>query len=265
VELQAPRGGSTAGGKNLTVKWKATDPDPDPLEATVSYAADGKHFSAVYKGPAATGAVQIRRSLLRGSDKAKVRVSVDDGFHLDAATSKPFKVVPPAPIVHISDPVGPVTIGADSSLSLSGSASGAGGTPVRAKALRWIDGKNELGKGDSVSVSGLKPGKHTLTLTAKSGGATGRASIPVTVTPVKPEFLVLAGPPSVSAKAKNMKITVACNVTAKMTVGKKTFKVVPKTYKYKVPVPKGKTTFALPVTLKAGGQETTASVVVLRG
>jgi hypothetical protein len=136
---------------------------------------------------------------------------------------------------------------------------------VRAKALRWVDGKNELGKGDSVTVSGLKPGKHKITLTAKAGGAAGRASVPVTVTPVKPEFLVLSGPPSVSAKAKNMKITVATNVTAKMKVGKKSFKVFPKTYKYKVPVPKGKTTFALPVTLKAGGQETTASVVVVRG
>jgi sugar lactone lactonase YvrE len=265
VKLQAPRGGSTAGGKNLTVRWSATDPDPDPLEATVSYAADGKHFSAVYKGPAATGAAQIRRSLLHGSDKAKVRVSVDDGFHVDTATSKPFTVVSSAPTVRISDPVGPVTIGADASLSLSGSASGAGGTPVRAKALRWVDGKNELGRGESVSVSGLKPGNHKITLLAKGDGRTGRASVAVTVTPVKPEFLVLSGPPSVSAKAKNMKITVATNVTAKMRVGKKTFKVYPEAFKYKVAVPKGKGTFALPITLKAAGQETIASVVVLRG
>jgi hypothetical protein len=265
VKLLAPRGGSTAGGKNVTVRWKATDPDPDPLEATVSYAADGKHFTAVQNGPGQAGSAQIRRSLLRGSDKARVRVSVDDGFHVDTATSKPFTVVPSPPSVSISDPVAPMTIAADASLTLSGAATGPGGTPLGAKALSWSDGKNDLGRGTSVTVSGLKPGKHKLTLSAKSGGRTGRASVLVTVTPVKPEFLQLTGPPSVSAKAKKMKITVASTVAAKLKVGKKTFETSSTARSFKVAVPKGKATFALPVTLKAGGQETAGSVVVVRG
>jgi hypothetical protein len=248
----------------MKVTWKATDPEGG-IEATVEYAADGKHFTGVYQGPAEVGSALIPRSMLAGSNKAKVRVSVDDGFQVDAATSKPFTVVAPAPLVQISEPTVPVTIAADAPLNLSGQAFGPGGAPLRAKALRWSDGRNDLGKGETITASGLKPGKHKITLSAKSGGRTGKASVAVTVTPVKPEFLTLSGPPSVSAKAKNMKITVATSVVAKMKVGKKTFKVFPKAFKYKVAVPKGKGTFALPVTLKAGGQVTTASVVVVRG
>ena len=119
VKLKSPRGGSTVGGANMKVAWTATDPD-GPVEAAVEYAADGKHFTGVYIGPADTGAALVPRSMLAGSTKARVRVSVDDGFHVDTATSKPFTVVAPAPSVQISEPAAPVTIAADAPLNLSG-------------------------------------------------------------------------------------------------------------------------------------------------
>jgi hypothetical protein len=264
VKLKSPRGGSTVGGANLKVTWAATDPD-GPIEATVEYAADGRHFTGVYTGPAETGTALVPRSMLAGSTKAKVRVSVDDGFQVDTATSKPFTVVPPAPLVQISEPPAPVTVAADGPLNLNGSAFGPHGVPLRAKALSWSDGKEELGKGETLTVSGLKPGRHKLTLSAKSGGKTGKASVVVTVTAVQPQFLELTAPP-ISANAKKLKLRVASTVTAKLKVGKQSFKVGPKATTLKgIKVPKGKGTFALPVTLKAGGQVTTGSVVVVRG
>ncbi len=267
VRLVSPKGGSRVGAKNMTVRWRASDADGPaggPLEATVEYAPDGKRFSAIYTGPAETGAAQIRRSLLAGSDRAKVRVSVDDGFRVDRVTSKSFSVAPTPPDVRISDPGVPVTIAADSTLTLTGQAFAPGGKPLRTKALRWSDRRDDLGRGASVSVSGLKPGRHKITLTARAGGITGRDSTIVTVAAVKPEFLELAAP-AISAKAKKMKLRVASTVAAKLKVGRKTFKVSPKATSIKVAVPKGKTTFALGVTLKAGGLKTPASVVVERG
>ena len=267
VKLKAPRGGTNVAGANLTVRWAANDPDgPEagPVEATVSYAADGKHFTAVQTGPADAGVARIPRSMLAGSKKARVRVDVDDGFHVDSATSKPFAVKPSAPDVQISDPAGPVTIAADAPLNLSGAAFGPGGDELRAKALRWTDRKDDLGKGGSVTVSGLKPGKHKLTLSATSGGRTGRASVQVTVTAVGPQFLQLSADP-ISAKAKKVKLHVASTVAAKLRVGKQTFNVSPKPAKFKVKVPRGKASFALPVTLKAGRLTTPGSVVVQRG
>ncbi len=267
VSLASPKGGSRVSGKNMTVRWKASDadgPEGGPLEATVEYAPNGKSFSAVYTGPAETGAAQIRRSLLAGSDKAKVRVTVDDGFREDTVTSKAFSVAPTPPDVRISDPSVPVTVTADATLTLTGQAFAPGGTPLRTKALRWSDRKDDLGRGTSVSVSGLKPGRHKITLTAKGGGSTGKASVAVTVAAVKPEFLELTAP-AISANAKKMKLRVASTVAAKLKVGKKSFKVSPKASSVKVAVPKGKTSFALPVTLKSGGFETAASVVVERG
>jgi hypothetical protein len=166
--------------------------------------------------------------------------------------------------VQISDPALPVSIAADAPLNLSGRAFGPGGVPLRAKALRWSDGKDDLGRGETVTVSGLKPGNHKLTLSAKSGGRTGRASVQVTVTPVKPEFLQLSADP-ISAKAKTLKLHVASTVTAKLKAGNKTYEVGPEATTLKVKAPKGKGTFALPVTLKAGGITTPGSVVVERG
>jgi hypothetical protein len=191
-------------------------------------------------------------------------VSVDDGFRVDTVTSKAFSVAPTPPDVRISDPGVPVTVAADSTLTLTGQAFAPGGTPLRTKALRWSDGKDDLGRGTSTTVSGLKPGRHKITLTAKSGGSTGRASVVVTVTAAKPEFLELSAAP-ISATAKKVKLRVASTVAAKLKVGKKSFKVSSKASSVKVAVPKGKTTFALPVTLKAGGLETPATVVVARG
>ncbi len=253
VKLKAPRGGATVSGQNMTVRWSATDPDgPEggPVEAVVEYAADGRHFKAVQTTTADAGVAVIPRTMLAGSDQAEVRVSVDDGFHIDTATSKPFAVVPSAPDVQISDPAQPVTIAADASLNLSGAAFGPGGAKLRPKALRWSDRKDDLGRGETVSVSGLKPGTHKLTLSANSGGRTGRASVAVTVTAVQPQYLELSAPP-ISANAKTMKLRVASSVTAKLKVGGQSFVVSPKATTLKgIKVPKGKGSFALPVTLR---------------
>ena len=74
-----PTGTKVDSAKPLTVRWAARDADGDPLAATVLYAADGTHFSAVLSGTRASSAV-IAAARLVPSSRGRVRVTVTDGF-----------------------------------------------------------------------------------------------------------------------------------------------------------------------------------------
>ena len=79
VRLTAPRHRATV-GKRLEVSWIASDPDHDPLMASVDYSSDGgRTWRHVLRGPS-TGRASIPGRYLEGSDRGRVRVSVNDGF-----------------------------------------------------------------------------------------------------------------------------------------------------------------------------------------
>jgi hypothetical protein len=262
VKLRSPRGGTRVAGGRVVVTWKSADPDGGQLAATVEYSADGgKSWQGVHVGPD-EGRVAIPRGMLRGSRHARVRVRIDDGFHEAIATSKPFVVVPPPPLVRIVDPAGKVTIPADAPLELRGEAVGPRG-PLPAKRLRWLDGRRKLGTGDARTVAGLSPGRHRLVLEASQGGAVGRAELAVRVTAVEPAFLRLDAPPTVGGKAKQVSLRVASTVRAKLRAAGRSYAVSPRARKVKLPA-RGKQAVVLNLTLKAGKLATHQKLTIPR-
>ncbi|MDX2119634.1 MAG: PQQ-dependent sugar dehydrogenase [Gemmatimonadota bacterium] len=88
-----------------------------------------------------------------------------------------------APVITITSPATGTSVPESTAVVFAGSATDAEDGPLADTTLRWtssIDGV--LGTGDSLSVTTLTPGQHTITLRADdSAGATGSATITLTI------------------------------------------------------------------------------------
>jgi hypothetical protein len=265
VGVRAPRGGAQVSGRKLGVRWRASDPDGGELTATVEFSTNGRSWQVVHIGPTGEqGKASIPTDLLAGSNHARVRVRVDDGFNEDVATSKPFRLAPPRPLVRITDPPGKLTIRADAPLTLRGEAIGAWGEALGGKRLSWFDGGDRLGRGPSVIVEGLRPGGHRITARASQGGATGSASVRVNVQAVKPAFLRLDAPDEIGRRARAIKLKVASTVAATLTAGGRQFEVTPRGRTLTAPVKPGNGELTLRLRLRAGGKTTSQKITVAR-
>ena len=267
VRLNSPKGGARVATKTMKIRWNASDadgPEAGPLTAVVEYSARGNSFEPIYVGPAEAGQVAISRATLAGSTNARIRITVDDGFNQKVVTSKPFTVAPSAPVVRIGEPLTGDEFAADAPIPLRGAAFGVGGAPLRAKSLVWSEGQRRLGRGESILATGLKPGRHKLTLSAAAGGQTGRASVVVKVTKVQPAFLALEAPPSIAANAKSVKLRVATTVASTLTIGRKRFQVGPKPKRITVPVSVKQNPVQLLLKLKSAGLTTEQAITIPR-
>ena len=87
------------------MRWKASDPDGDALRATIDYAADGRNWRTVFQGPS-TGRATIKGRFLDAGSRARLRVTVDDGFAQARATSTRFRADGTPPVARIVLPDG---------------------------------------------------------------------------------------------------------------------------------------------------------------
>ncbi|HWH14506.1 MAG TPA: hypothetical protein VNT51_07155, partial [Miltoncostaeaceae bacterium] len=193
VRLRAPRAGSRAAGRALTVSWRAADRDGDSLTTAVEVSLDGgRSFRTVHVGPSA-GRVVVPLARLGDSRNARIRVRVDDGFAEAIATSGRITIVGPPPAVRITSPARGQRVRADAPLRLAAQATAAGGRPLGARAFRWAEGRRILGRGASRTVTGLRPGRRILRVTVTDGRRTATASVPVVVTAVRAREPTRAG------------------------------------------------------------------------
>lgn len=265
VRLTRPAKGAKVTARNAVIRWRQSDPDGGDLTARVLYSADGgRRWQGIYIGPAATGRATVPRRLLTGSRRARVRVIVDDSFNQAATTSGRFTVRPSPPTVRITDPLPGVRIGADATLQLRGEGHRADGGPLPARALRWSEGRRRLGRGEAVTVGGLRPGRRVITLAARSGGLTGRARITVRVRAVKPAFLRLDAPGRLSRRARKATLRVASTVSAALKIGGRRYRVGPKARRITVRVKPGVRPLVLRLRLSAGRLSSGRSVTVAR-
>lgn len=264
LRLLAPTAGVRVAGGTLQVRWNATDADGGELSARVEFSGDGgRTWTTVQAGPS-RGRVAVPRTLLSGSRRARVRVRVDDGFNAATATSPVFTVVAPPPVVTISSPEGALRLAADTPLTLTGTAVGPLGRPLPASGLRWFDGQRALGRGSSVTVASLSPGRHRLRLVARAGGATGTATRVVTVQGVRPLFLLRRVPAALPRGARSVRLRVASTVAATLVAGGRRFTVGPRATTVVVPVARGTRAVSLRLTLRAGRLQTTETVRIAR-
>jgi len=198
VELTAPSGGETFERGPVEVRWEASDPDGDPLQALVQFrAGPDEPWKSVALTVRGGRSASIPFANLPSGREAAFRVLVSDGLHTGVAqTPSPFTVANEPPEVEIVSPRdGDVVLGeyevplngeptvVSQPLFLEAFAQDADLGVLDDESLGWassVDGP--LGTGARLTVAELTPGPHVLTVEASDGkGGIAHAEVAITV------------------------------------------------------------------------------------
>ena len=263
MRLLAPRSGKVK-GKRVTVRWRATDADNDTLTASVDFSANaGRTWRTILVGPS-SGRRTIPMAMLSRARNARIRVRVDDGFDEASARSGRLNVSGAPPLVRVLEPASRQRIRADGPLRLSAQAFGDFGKPLPWRAVRWFDGRRKLATGASVTVGGLRAGRHRIRAVARAGGRTGSTTVTIGVRAVAPAFLRLDAPGKIKRRARKVTLRVASTVAARLTIGRKRFNVGPRSKRVTVKVRPGSSTLRLRLRLRSGGKSASETVSIDR-
>lgn len=253
-------------GSALDLRWRASDADRDPLGVVIEYSRNnGRSWHVVHQGPS-EGRAKIPAMMLGAASRARVRVLVNDGFSTTSAVSRTFRAPGTPPLVRILSPGRRFALDMNATLSLTGEAYDDASRSLRKRSLTWLDGKRRVGRGETASVSGLRPGSHRFTLVARDRlGRRSRASVRVKIRGVIPQFTILDGPARLGAKARQVTLRVASAVPAILQIGKRRYQVGRRPRKLRVAVKPGKSELVIAVTLRAFGKQRADVVRVPRG
>jgi hypothetical protein len=215
VRVLSPRGGRRVG--DALVCWRATDPDGDRLDVKVDFSADdGRTWRLIHIGRGGSS-VRLPSGLLGASQRARIRVRANDGFHETAARSARFRSLGHKPHVRITSQGG--AVGADQTVYLAGDAYDDQHLRLTGKRLQWFDGRRRIGRGPAISAEGLRPGRHVIRLVARDRlGRRSTASVRLRVRAVKPAVLSLAAPETVAPTARRVRLSIASTVAARLQV-----------------------------------------------
>ena len=169
VRIISPAPGEAVQGDTWTVKWEGSDADNDKLLYDLEYSADGEEWETV-DFELETTESEVDLTSLAGSESptALFRVTATDGVNATEAVSDLFSLTPKAPQVVIESPEPDATFEAGEEVWFEGVAFDAQDDDLTSGSqLVWSsDIQGELGKGDYLILTDLKPGKHTITLAA---------------------------------------------------------------------------------------------------
>lgn len=220
--------------RRLRVSWIASDPDHDPLMASVDYSSDGGHtWRHVVQGPS-TGHASIPGRYLESSDRGRVRVVVNDGFSDATALSALLNAPGTPPSARIVLPVDGASLQAGP-VRLIGAARDDHTHRLRGRALIWFAGSKRLGTGEVLRAQ-LPAGRIMLRLLARD---LRRRTTVVTrrllVAPVALRLLRLQTPAHVGRRADTVAIGLATSVPATLHVGSHSYRVGPHARTVKTP------------------------------
>jgi hypothetical protein len=266
VRLIAPGRGARVGSKgSLRVRWRARDRDRDRLLASLDFSTNGGKSWKPVATDLQGSKFALPLSYLARSRNARLRVRVNDGWDETAAVSGRFSVAGPAPQVSIEVPRNRLRLRADEPLNLEGVAFDDRSRSLTGRSMQWLDGRRSLGRGAQATALSLRPGKHTIRLVARDrSGRAGQAKVRVIVTPVKPVFLVLKAPKSVSRKARRVSIRAAASLPGTLSVGGRRFKIDRRTRRFRFGVKPGRRPLRLRLSLRGGGRTTRAKLTIPR-
>lgn len=266
----ALRGKPVVRGGRATIRWTSADADGDPLMAQVDYSAGGKSFHRIFVGPDRHSLKVPARYLARAA-RARVQVTVNDGFRATSARSVPFRSPGAAPDASIVSPPNGLRQPDDAPLVLSGQAFDDAGKMLAGSRLRWLSGRRLLGVGRNVGAIGLQPGRRRITLVARDRfGRVGRASVTVAITGARPLFLILKAPGSVKRRATVVPFRVASSLPGRLIVsgshvrGSQRFQVGRRARAVAVRVGRGTGRLTLRLRLTSGRLATTRNVLIRR-
>lgn len=264
VRVITPRRGARLRGRRIDLSWRASDRDGDELTADVEYSSDGgrswRSLTVDFSGQR----LRLPAAMLTRSRRAQIRVRVNDGFNETTAVSGRFSAPGGPPVARITLPGPGLRMRADGTLVLVGEAYTGDGRRLPARRLTWTVGRRRVGSGGSVRVKGLRPGRARIGLRIRDDGRTGRASVTVRVQKVPPALVRLSAPNRVSRRARSVRVLVATNVPATLSVGKRSFRVSTKARRIRLTIRPGRADLRLALRLRAGGLRRTAALVIDR-
>ena len=166
VTITSPAAGFVGSGQQ-NIGWTATSSTATSFYSRIYYSIDNGTTWQDALDTAGTSAV-LDFSTLPGAAAALLRIDVSDGVNTGSATSIAFSVPKKMPsTVVINSPVSGSTFAAVNPVSLAGAAYDADDGTLTGTALQWSDNiAGSLGSGAQLQVTTLKPGPHTITLTA---------------------------------------------------------------------------------------------------
>ena len=178
VKLLSPHPGlRLRGSRPLTVRWRITDPDRVHLSVSIDFSADNGRVWRTILMTSATSHASITRALLGASNRARVRLRVNDGFDQVTVTSGRLRLTAVGPQVMIINPTSRRLVRPGTTLMLTGVASDDEQHALTGTSLTWLAGRTVLGTGSPLLAT-LPAGTTTVTLVARdSKGRTSRATI----------------------------------------------------------------------------------------
>lgn len=268
VTLRTPRGGvRVRGGRALTVRWRSRDRDTVARQAAVDYSADGgRSWRTLVQGPD-RGRATLPARVLSRARRARVRVSINDGFNEVSVVSKPFRADGLEPAVTIVRPAGgePVQAGR---VTLLGAARDDRGRPLAGRALTWFAGRRRLGRGRKLTIKRIAPGRATLRLVARDGAgrrATVRRRVRIVTGP--PRLLRLEAPSFVKSGARRIRLRVRGTGSDALRIGGRRYRIGRRTRRLRVALPASprRGLLRLRFTLRGAGGSARGSIELVRG
>lgn len=239
VALQSPHAGQRVRrGRELGVRWRASDPDSKSLDAKVEFSPDaGLSWRTVLDGPD-RGAARVPSAYLAGSSRAQVRVTISDGFAEGRSVSGRFRVDARPPRATIQRPVSGETLHAGSAVLLGAGRDDLGRT-LRGQSLTWFAGRRRLGQGERLTVKRLAAGHTTLRLVARAAsGATATAHIRLRIVTDPPRLLTLSAPRLVGVRTRRIAIHVRAASPAILRAGGHRYHVGPRSRRLSLSLPR---------------------------
>jgi uncharacterized repeat protein (TIGR03803 family) len=165
VTITSP-GAGFAGTGEEPISWNIQSTASATFTSRIYYSTDkGTTWEQIDETNAMTDVLDF--NTLPGTSSALIRVDVSDGVNTGSATSVPFSVPKKAPsTIVINSPATGAIQQAANPVFLTGGAYDADDGVLSGNALEWSDNvQGSLGSGSPLTVK-LKPGRHTINLTA---------------------------------------------------------------------------------------------------
>jgi hypothetical protein len=166
----------------VPLSWVASDPDGDQLTHLVQASTDGGRTWRTVAEPTTATSIDIPRENLHSGEN-HFRVLTTDGIRVSSdVLDNGVLIATDQPLLEIRSPSVSEHIRSRQTLNLEAFAYDLDTGSLDGNIVRWSsDRDGSLGIGDQISVTGLSPGGHIITVTATgSGGSTSR-SVPIVV------------------------------------------------------------------------------------
>ncbi len=255
VKILTPKAGAKIGGQHqVTVRWRATDADRDPLTITIGYSVnDGRDWRGIYAGPNRTS-IKLPNAFFSGSRRARLRIAANDGFNQTQVVSRPFIALGAPPTVQIITPDRGQSVASGTLLNLAGRAVDDAGSLLHGRSLRWsVDGVL-IGHGEAVVSRRLSVGADHIVLRARDArGRTSSTSVLVHVEKPDLPFLRLIAPKAISRRAQRLSLRASSALPAKLTIGHRTFALTKKARRISIRIARGRRAVLIQLTITVRG------------